>query len=251
MTSAAGHPPKSSLVVHEELDYLYVAKPAGIPVFAPHADPSGESLLGRLLSEGAISQFVSDERSWPQGFEGGMLHRLDTWTSGLVVAARTQTGFKRGRAMFGSQDLEKTYVFLTDRQVSWDQHQVDHDLAHDPKRKSRMVWRRGRNTPHRGKWYPATTWFRRMGRRGSLHLWEAVMQTGVMHQIRLHAAAAGLPLLGDRLYGGTALVGDEQRFFLHHERLAGWPGSPPSIPYPEQWPTSVEGTSPEGWGDRK
>lgn len=243
MSSSLATGARSPLVVGEEADYLYVAKPSGIPVFPPHAEPSGDSLLGRLLTQGVIGEFVSEQVRWPSGFEGGLLHRLDTWTSGLVVVARTQSALKRGRAAFSSHTLEKSYRFLTDREVSWTQHVVDHALAHDPKRKSRMVWRRGQNTAHRGKWYPAETRFRRLGDRGGLYLWEAVMKTGVMHQIRLHAAVAGLPLLGDRLYGGTALPGERGRFFLHHQSLEGWPGNPPSIPCPDAWPSSVPSSS--------
>ena len=59
------------------------------------------------------------------------------------------------------------------------------------------------------------------------------MSSGVMHQIRVHAASVGLPLLGDKLYGG----GGSGRFWLHHSRLGGWPGEAPELPVPEEWPS--------------
>jgi 23S rRNA-/tRNA-specific pseudouridylate synthase len=58
-----------------------------------------------------------------------------------------------------------------------------------------------------------------------------------MHQVRLHAASVGLPILGDRLYGGApAPDGGADRFYLHHRRIDGWPGAAPEIPEPDDWP---------------
>ncbi len=85
-----------------------------------------------------------------------------------------------------------------------------------------MVIERGRATPHRGRWYDADTRLRHLGG----PLWEAVIVTGVMHQIRLHAASVGLALSGDRLYGGR---GDEP-FRLHHCCLGGIGDCPRSEP---------------------
>lgn len=212
----------TGLVVGLDDRFVYLDKPAGLPVFPRGDEPS---LLGLLL-EARPSQ---DGSEWPPGFEGGLLHRLDNHTSGLVIAARESTALEAGRAAFASHRLVKHYRLLTARDVPWDEHDVDRPLAHDRRRRSRMVWQRGASTPHRGRWYPATTRFRRLGRRGELHLWEATMSTGVMHQIRVHAASVGLPLAGDRLYGG----GGDGRFRLHHRRIVGWPGEAPEVP--EDW----------------
>ncbi len=205
-------------------DWLFLDKPAGLPVFPPHGDPAGDCLLARMLVEhpeqGAID--------WPERFEGGLLHRLDTGTSGLVIAARDLDAFARGRAAFASHALHKRYRFLSASTVSWDRHTVDCALAHDKRRKSRMVWQRGANTPHRGRWLPARTELRRLGPR----LWEATLFTGVMHQARIHAAAVGLPILGDRLYGGAP---HPERFHLHHARIDGWPAPTPDVPIPDTW----------------
>ena len=67
-----------------------------------------------------------------------------------------------------------------------------------------MVVQRGRNTPHRGKWMSAVTRFSTSSKsKNGMHLWQAMMCTGVMHQIRLHAAIAGLALV-EILNGGGA-----------------------------------------------
>ncbi len=209
-------------------DWIYLEKPAGLPTLRPNADPSGDCLLARAV----IDHPAQAQVDWPLGFDGGILHRLDTLTSGLVVAATSLDGFERGRAAFAAHRLQKVYRFLTARDVPWHHHVVEHPISHDKRKKSRMVWLRGQGTPHRGKWLPARTELRRLGRRGDLHLWEAVISTGVMHQIRVHAASVGLPLLGDRIYGG----GPGDRFYLHHERIDGWFEPTPVVPLPDDWP---------------
>ncbi len=209
-------------------DWIYLEKPAGLPTLTPHGDPDGDSVLRRLLDAHPQQRAVG----WPDGFPGGILHRLDTGTSGLVLAATSLAAFERGRDAFASHALRKVYRFLTRKDVGWSTHAVEHPLAHDRRRKARMVWQRGADTPHRGRWLPARTELRRLGRRGSLHLWEAVITTGVMHQVRVHAAAVGLPLAGDGLYGGGA----GPRFWLHHERVDGWFEPTPELPLPTDWP---------------
>lgn len=88
-----------------------------------------------------------------------------------------------------------------------------------------MVHERGRTTPHRGRWYPAHTELSR--HRGAT--WKALITTGVMHQIRAHAASVGLALDGDRLYGGRDTG---TPFALHHCRIEGIPGCPFAPPDP-------------------
>ena len=210
-------------------DWIYLDKPAGLPTLCPNSDPGGDSLLRHLL----VLHPAQREVAWPPGFDGGILHRLDTGTSGLVIAATSLESFERGRAAFASHTLRKHYSFLTDREVPWREHVVGHDISHDRRRKSRMVWLRGQHTPHRGKWHAARTELRRLERRGAFWRWQAVITTGVMHQIRVHAAAVGLPLWGDRIYGGGA----GPRYYLHHEHIDGWPEPTPRRSIPGEWPS--------------
>jgi len=204
----------SHLILAEEETLLWLNKPAGIPVFRPHKDPEGDCLLRRLLAEQPAQNVA-----FPEGFEGGILHRLDVSTSGVVLAARSPAHFEPLRALFTEKRLEKTYHFLSHGAVRWTENTVSASLAHDKRRKKRMVVQRGENTPHRGKWYPAETRFRQI----EGPLWEAVIQTGVMHQIRAHAAFVGLPLAGDPIYGGGALeqAPEGVQFALHHVGTSG------------------------------
>jgi 23S rRNA-/tRNA-specific pseudouridylate synthase len=223
-------------VLGEESPLLVVAKPAGVPVFPPHADPAGDCVLHRLFA----ARPSQSELAWPKGFAGGIAHRLDVSTSGQLWVATTVEGLEAIREDFRERRLSKTYRFITARDVPWDTHTVDHRLAHDRRRKSRMVYERGRNTPHRGAWHAAETRFTRIGRvGGGLWAWKAVMRTGLMHQIRVHAAACGLALAGDRLYGGGELAWrrpDGVRFLLHHLGAQSRSRKPAAAPVPTFWP---------------
>lgn len=212
--------------------WITFAKKAGEPTLPRHDGQPGSA------AERLLEQYPEQaEVSWPDGFDAGIVHRLDGATSGLLLAARSLQDLRYARQLFGSGDLRKRYRFLTNRTVAWKQHTISAPLAHDRKDRRKMVWQRGASTPHRGKWYPAHTELRRIGRRGDLHVWEAVITTGVTHQIRIHAASCGLALLGDRLYGGTAH--SSGRFHLHHMQVHGWPEPLPFLEPPVSWPESV------------
>lgn len=206
----------NSLVIAETPSCLWLNKPAGIPVFRPHADPTGDCLLARLLKDRP-----TQGADFPTGFEGGIVHRLDVSTSGVVLAAKGPEHFGALRSLFTDKRLVKTYRFLSNGQVPWNENDVHAEIAHDKRRKKRMVVQRGETTPHRGKWYPAKTHFRHIEGR----LWEAVITTGVMHQIRAHAAFVGIPLAGDKVYGGGDLgcstAPKDVLFALHHLGLTG------------------------------
>jgi len=202
----------------------------GIPVFPPHSDASGDCLLSRASTV---------EADWPKGFAGGLAHRLDTPTSGQVLSAKTVEDLVWLRALFAGGHLQKVYRFVSTGAVSWSEHTVETPIAHDKRKRSKMVVKRGKNTPHRGKWYPAHTGFRRLGAAddGST-VWEAVITTGVMHQIRVHAAWVGIPLRGDQRYGGGVPTDPSVPFLLHHIGLTGPDLTPPQAPVPDFWPRS-------------
>ena len=176
-------------------------------------------------------------QEWPDGFDGGIAHRLDVPTSGQVLVAKSPQILSALREDFSNKKLLKRYRFLTLKEVPWTKHDITFPLAHHKSNRRKMVVQRGHNTPHRGKWFPAQTTFRYLCSQDGVHLWEASMRTGVMHQIRLHAAIAGLALLGDRLYGGgESPVYFPSDFALHHCGLESTRWQIPSVCIPEWWP---------------
>jgi 23S rRNA pseudouridine1911/1915/1917 synthase len=206
------------LTLGEDAARLYLWKPAGVPVFPPHADPAGDCLLARLLA-------AHPERAegWPPGFAGGIAHRLDTATSGLVIAARTPGDLGRLRAEFSAQALDKEYLFAThapapagyDGPVT-----VTVELAHHVHRADRMV--------------------ARLGQHEGASAWACTIRTGVTHQVRVHAAWLGIPLAGDPLYGPSDVSGaDAPRYFLHAHRVRGPGWVSPDATLPEDAPDVV------------
>ncbi|MBN1336848.1 MAG: RNA pseudouridine synthase [Deltaproteobacteria bacterium] len=227
-------------ILGEAAGLVFVWKPPGMPVYPlEHDVPGSPSLLGAVRALLPASQ----AESWPKGFEGGIAHRLDNGTSGLVVVAGNLDALDRFRGDLAARRVIKTYRFVTDRTVPWQEHVTDVPLGHDRHRRGRMVPRRGAATPHRGRWYEARTWFRRLGP----FTWEARIRTGVTHQVRLHAAWVGLALTGDRAYGGHPFPEDladrlghpPVPFLLHHIGDVGPGWTSPEAPLPAVWDTVV------------
>lgn len=193
-----------------------IAKPAGLPVFPPHDDPTGDCLLARLIADNPARAALP----WPAGFEGGLAHRLDNDTSGAVLVADDLDDLARLRLLFARGKFTKTYRMIAARDAGWAENTCDRSIAHDRTHGGRMIVQRSPTTPHRGKWYPAHTAFRRIRGR----LWEVEIRTGVTHQIRVHAAFLGIPLAGDRRYGGGPSPDEAPEgasMCLHHVGLRG------------------------------
>lgn len=216
-------------------DRAYLWKPAGIPVFPPH-DGIGGSLLAWWQ---AHADFPAQE--FPAGFEGGIAHRLDTATSGLVLVARSPESLTTVRDRFATRALRKLYVFrshVTPTVAGFSSALIEVPIAHHPRSSRRMVVQDRPVKDHRGRWYPAWTQFTALAEPEGFSevgfLWQAEIRTGVMHQIRVHALHAGIPLCGDPLYG----AGSEGPFLLHHAQMLFPDSASPVAPLPD-------GTKPE------
>jgi len=185
-------------------------KAAGVTVFSDRQNPSAKNVLAELLR----AEPWRGEMSWSPGFEGGIAHRLDRHTSGALLVADSEEELRHIRSLFAHGAFCKTYRMLAAKEVSWNDNQCERPIAHCRRRKGRMIVQRGERTPHRGRWYPAHTEVKRLSGR----LWEVKMRTGVMHQIRVHSAFLGIPIEGDRLYGGAKSAHPDapQGFLLHH-----------------------------------
>jgi 23S rRNA pseudouridine1911/1915/1917 synthase len=203
-------------VIYEDSDILVVNKAAGMVVHVGSGIKSGtlvNAILHRFAPLGGISTMGGDLRP-------GIVHRLDKMTSGLVVVAKNDAAHRRLSDQFKAREVHKTYVALVHGRVAADRGEISRSVGRDPRRRTRM--KAGGIAPRE-----ALTRYRVLRRFGHFTLVEALPQTGRTHQIRVHLASLGHPVVGDTTYGAPAKLrfGDSEeptlpRTFLHAAKLA-------------------------------
>jgi 23S rRNA pseudouridine1911/1915/1917 synthase len=191
-------------VIWEDEHALVVDKPAGMVVHPAPGNWSG-TLVNALKGRG---QALAGEGG--TGREG-ILHRLDKETSGLLLVAKTDHAHRWLAAALAGRRIKRRYAALCWGHLSSDRVTVDKPLARDPRDRKRMA------IVNTGK--AAKTDFVRLARFDSADLLRAHLHTGRTHQIRVHLASIGHPVLGDDTYGGGGgrrLVAlPPKRHFLH------------------------------------
>jgi 23S rRNA pseudouridine1911/1915/1917 synthase len=183
-----------------------VSKPAGL-VTHPTAGRRGGTLVNRLLGMGVPLAAAGGT------LRPGIVHRLDAGTSGLLVVAETDEAYGALRQLFHDHAVDRAYLAVVRGRVANDAFAVDAPLG---RRASRIVVdaTEGRR---------AETGFEVRERLEGATFLEATPRTGRTHQIRVHLAAIGHPILGDRAYGGggdDARAAGLDRPFLHAWRLS-------------------------------
>jgi 23S rRNA pseudouridine1911/1915/1917 synthase len=199
-------------IIHADAHLVVADKPAGMP---SHPLKPGET---GTAANALVGRFPELAQVGAAAREGGLVHRLDTDTSGLLLAARTAPAHAALRAQFSARTVEKGYLALAAGEIHAS-GEVALPLAHDP-HDARKV--RAASDPEWAELHgarPALTRFAPVERHSGFTLLEVEIPTGVLHQIRAHLAFIGHPLAGDALYGGPDLPG-LHRHFLHAARLA-------------------------------
>ncbi len=213
-------------VLYEDDDVLVVNKAAGMTVHAGARGASGtlvNALLGRGLS---LSRGGSDA----SGLRPGIVHRLDRETSGAIVVAKNDAAHANLAEQFRARKVKKVYLALVHGKLPQERGRIELAIARDPKRRVRMSARRSTLI---AKARAAQTDWRALASIGSgrarldgFTLVEVQLHTGRTHQIRVHFAAVGHPVVGDTLYGaakqariGKVTLPGLGRNFLHAARL--------------------------------
>ena len=190
-------------IIYEDDDLLVVDKPAGMTTHPAPGNPA-HTLVNALLSHlPALPE--SDNPVRP-----GIVHRLDKDTSGLILVAKTRGALANLSAQFKSREVKKAYVALVKGKVAPQSGIIDAPIGRDRAHRQKMaVTDSGR---------PARTAYTTLKVYKGYTLVEARPETGRTHQIRVHFASVGHPIVGDATYGSKAdLVG---RQFLHAQRLS-------------------------------
>lgn len=191
-------------LLHEDEDILVVDKPGGWNTHAP-SPHAGEGIYDWLRHR---------EPRWARL---AIAHRLDRDTSGVMVFAKTAQAARSLVTQFRERKVRKHYLLLTDGLPPTGELRVTTGVA---RKGNRYV----PCSPEPGV-AEAVTVFRPLGGQGSHRLLDAEPLTGRTHQIRVHAAACGFPVLGDALYGGASaerLCLHAASIALHHPRSGEW-----------------------------
>jgi 23S rRNA pseudouridine1911/1915/1917 synthase len=189
-------------VLFEDAHLLIVDKPAGVVVHPARGHWTG-TLAQALAARAAGGEDPS---------RAGIVHRLDRDTSGLLVVAKSDSVHRALKALIATRELRREYLALVQGVPPARSGTVDAPIGRDRRERTRM-------SIETDEPKEARTHFELLASFADASLLRVVLETGRTHQIRVHLAAIGHPVCGDRQYGASSRYG-LQRQFLHAARLA-------------------------------
>ncbi|MFZ5917632.1 MAG: RluA family pseudouridine synthase [Chloroflexota bacterium] len=187
-------------VLHEDASLIVVDKPAGMVTHPAHGHTTGTLVNALLAYCPALTTMPDRERA-------GLVHRLDKDTSGVIVVAKTEAARQALQAQFKARAVHKTYLALIEGHPEPAAGRIDAPIGRDAQHRKRMA------VIHEGR--QAITDYRVLEHFDEHSLVQAAPHTGRTHQIRVHMAFIGHPIVGDRVYGYRRQRLPLNRHFLH------------------------------------
>lgn len=208
-------------ILYEDADVIVVNKPTGLVVH-----PAPGHAEGTLVN--AILHHVPDLEGIGGEIRPGIVHRLDKDTSGVMVVAKHDHALRNLQEQFKDRKVEKNYIALVEGKISEDHGRIIGPVGRDQRDRKRMAVILGEKNSNRTA-RPAVTEFKVLARysiplnndlgKGTFTLVQAHPITGRTHQIRVHFAWQGHPLVGDPIYGLKRQRLSLPRLFLHAVKL--------------------------------
>jgi pseudouridine synthase, RluA family len=193
-------------IVFENEDLIVVNKPAGMVVHPAAGHASGTLVNAMLGYDPDIEGIGGEERP-------GVVHRLDKETSGLILLAKNERAHRWLQDQFRFRKVEKTYLALVDGKPPTPSGRVETYIGRDPSHRKRMAI----VSESRGR--EAVSEYKTVESFAKHTVLEFRPLTGRTHQIRLHCAFLGCPIVGDEVYGRKKSTVEINRHFLHAYRL--------------------------------
>lgn len=191
-------------VLFEDQHIIVINKPSGLVVH-PGAGREKVTVVSALLGHTTLSPIGAPERP-------GVVHRLDKETSGLMVLAKTRDAHQKLAKMFSSHEIEKEYIALIQGHIVNKKGRIEVAIERDPIHRKRMK----ATSAEKGRM--AISNFEVIEYLNGASLVKVRILTGRTHQIRVHMAFTGHPLIGDVTYGGKRFE-KQIKHFLHSFRL--------------------------------
>ena len=200
-------PEKGKLdIVYEDKNVLVINKPAGLAMH-PGAGVIKNTLAGRLLN------YLPALKNVGEPMRPGIVHRLDKDTSGLVIVAKNENARLHLINQFKNRLVEKEYLALIKGKITPEKGAINRSLARSKKQRTKIT------TALLGK--PAITEYKTVKSFRDFTLLACFPRTGRTHQIRVHLASVGHPIVGDKTYGPKkqALTAPRQLLHAHHLKI--------------------------------
>lgn len=184
-------------ILYEDNDCLVIDKPAGVLTHSK----------GGFNPEATVATFIRDKVKDMDGERAGIVHRLDRATSGVIICAKTPEALKWLQKQFSSRKVKKEYIAVIDGSMNPLEAIIDMPITRNPRNPKTF------HVSLSGK--PAVTAYKTTQTKDKKSLLQLNPETGRTHQLRVHLAKQGHPIVGDQMYDGSQC----QRLMLHAHKL--------------------------------
>ena len=190
-------------IIYEDDSVVVIDKPEGLLVHDKD----------NFSNEFTVVDFMADKYTGKDSRRNGVVHRLDRTTSGVMICAKNDEVATELQTQFADRSVEKKYLSICSGHAKQEEAIIDLPIERNPKEPIKF------RVHANGK--PSSTKFRVIEEHRDLTKLELVPRTGRTHQLRVHLAYIGMPILGDEMYGGKPA----RRVMLHaHKLVIGIPG---------------------------